>query len=354
MADVHFLDKARDLSTERYAETNRWFWVTSAIGGVALAGLLVAAIPSLGWLPFVLVGIPALLGSIGHLTGSDLSERPFALSLGCWLVGVGICAAATGGADSFLLPFLSVYSLAFFSRLPPAQAMGCTWSAFTLAMVPVLVTDWSGFVASPWLACGTAVGLLPLTLIASQMAAGELRHRSEATIDKLTGLLNRRGLTDRLDELSKQATVIDDGTPLALVASDVDHFKQINDTFGHARGDDVLRDVAYLIRKALRRFELAYRTGGEEFLVVLPGHDVATATALAESIRVAVENGKPGGVDITISLGVAVRPAAGVDVTAILEDADAAVYAAKRNGRNRVETARDPTTAHMDPPVATP
>ena len=183
------------------------------------------------------------------------------------------------------------------------------------------------------------------------MAAGELRQRSEATIDHLTGLLNRRGLTDRLDELSKQATVIADGTPLALVTADLDHFKQINDAFGHARGDDVLRDVAYLIRKALRRFELAYRTGGEEFLVVLPGHDVATATALAESIRVAVENGKPGGVDITISLGVAVRPAAGVDVTAILEDADAAVYAAKRNGRNRVETARDdPTTAHMEPP----
>lgn len=101
----------------------------------------------------------------------------------------------------------------------------------------------------------------------------------------------------------------------------------------------MLRDVAYILRKELRRFELAYRMGGEEFLVVLPGYDSAAAAHAAERIRAAIEAARPGGVDVTISMGVAVGRAADNAGDELLEQADAAVYAAKRAGRNRVAVA---------------
>ena len=140
-----------------------------------------------------------------------------------------------------------------------------------------------------------------------------------------------------------------DGTSLALVTGDIDHFKQVNDTHGHQRGDDVLRDVAYLIRKTVRRFELVYRMGGEEFLVLLPGHDLAEAGRVAERIRVAVEHGRPGGVDVTISLGAVEFGTDGSDLHTLLARADAALYTAKREGRNRVVLAPEVT-----PPAALP
>jgi diguanylate cyclase (GGDEF)-like protein len=140
-----------------------------------------------------------------------------------------------------------------------------------------------------------------------------------------------------------------DGTTLAMVTGDIDHFKQVNDTHGHQRGDDVLRDVAYLIRKTVRRFELVYRMGGEEFLVLLPGHDLAEAGRVAERIRAAVEQGRPGGVDVTMSLGAVEFGDDGSDLRSLLARADEALYTAKREGRNRVVLA-----PQVKPPPALP
>ena len=101
------------------------------------------------------------------------------------------------------------------------------------------------------------------------LQAAELHHRDEAILDPLTGLLNRHALAPRFLEISHQARLT--GQPVCMVLCDVDGFKQINDEHGHDRGDAVLRDIAYELRKRLRSFELVYRLGGEEFLTVLPG-----------------------------------------------------------------------------------
>ena len=351
VARVRQRDKTRALAGERYLASNRWFWISSTIGTAAITALLLAAIPTYGWVPFLVMGVPAILGSLGHVIGSALSERTYALCHVGWLGGVGVSASFAGGADSFVLALLPVMVLGFFGRLRPMVAVGYSWAGFLLACVPVLVSDWDGFLRSPWLLGACAAGLASLTPMAAQMAAGELHHRGEATIDQLTGLLNRRGLNERITELRQQALVIGDDTPMAVLAGDLDQFKLINDTYGHARGDDVLRDVAYIIRKQLRRFELAYRTGGEEFLVLLPGHDAAAAALVAESIRGAIEAGSPGGLTATISIGVASCPAARQDHTELLLAADNAVYAAKAAGRNCVVLAGSATSTPSRSPA---
>ena len=114
-----------------------------------------------------------------------------------------------------------------------------------------------------------------ITAIASALTEGELEHRDLAVLDALTGLLNRSSLESRAVEIEQQARLT--GGAVSLVLLDLDSFKGVNDTYGHARGDAVLRDVAYEIRKSLRSFELVYRIGGEEFLVLLPGVELTEA-----------------------------------------------------------------------------
>ena len=162
----------------------------------------------------------------------------------------------------------------------------------------------------------------------------ELQQRSEAVLDPLTGLLNRNTLELRFDELAQQAKLT--GAPVCLIACDLDHFKQVNDRHGHDRGDTVLKDAAYLLRKSLRSFELVYRLGGEEFLIVLPGSSVAEGRAIAERVRVGLEDARPGGLAVTASFGVAAGSGGDAVFEPLFRAADSALYEAKRAGRNRV------------------
>jgi diguanylate cyclase (GGDEF)-like protein len=120
---------------------------------------------------------------------------------------------------------------------------------------------------------------------------------------------------------------------------DLDRFKRVNDTYGHARGDAVLRDAAYEIRKSLRSFELVYRIGGEEFLVLLPGVELSEAVEVAERIRQSVAEGRPGELELTVSAGVAADSGGDIRYHDLFSAADAALLDAKRGGRNRVEVA---------------
>lgn len=307
------------LSRERFADTDRWFWITSSLGSFTLVVYLATAIPTYGWAPFLLSGLTTLAAPLGRIGGRQVPERQYALGHAAWIVTFGVAAAMAGGAHSFVLPLIVAYTLGFFSRLGPRAATTYALSAYGLAIVPVLVSDWRGFVDSPWLLLSCTLGMLSMTIFAAQMAASELHQRGAATIDQLTGLLNRRGLEERMTELAQQAAVIGPDTPIAVIVADLDHFKVINDTNGHPRGDDVLRDVAYIMRTTLRRFELIYRVGGEEFLVVLPGHDASAAADAAELIRTALESGRPGGLHVTISMGVAASAAEGVDIRELPE-----------------------------------
>ena len=144
------------------------------------------------------------------------------------------------------------------------------------------------------------LGLLAaVAILSTALMRSDLEHRTESVLDGLTGMLNRRALSARIDELDEQARLT--GEPVGVVIGDLDHFKLVNDEHGHARGDAVLVDVAYALRKQLRAFDLAYRVGGEEFLVLLPGATLAETEALAERLRAAVADapvGRPAGDDV--------------------------------------------------------
>ncbi|MBJ7472972.1 MAG: GGDEF domain-containing protein, partial [Solirubrobacteraceae bacterium] len=163
---------------------------------------------------------------------------------------------------------------------------------------------------------------------------GEVAQRRAAVLDPLTGLLNRAKLDERFEEVRQVA--VSRGRTVGLLLCDLDHFKLVNDHHGHAAGDAVLVATAYELRRVLADHELIYRLGGEEFAVVLPDTDLAQATAHAELIRAAVVAARPGGVDVTTSVGVAVGDPAELDFAALFAAADAALYRAKHAGRNRV------------------
>jgi two-component system cell cycle response regulator len=182
-----------------------------------------------------------------------------------------------------------------------------------------------------------------LTVIASHVAVklsnAQLYGRMEemATTDGLTGLVNHRTFQERFAEMLARAERT--GGKQALLLTDIDHFKKVNDTYGHPTGDVVLRGVAQVVRDCVRKIDLAARYGGEEFAIVLEGTDAVGARQLAERIRAEVEKqqfqSSKGPFGCTLSLGIAVYPDDGRDSKTLIANADQALYHAKHNGRNR-------------------
>ena len=155
--------------------------------------------------------------------------------------------------------------------------------------------------------------------------------------DGLTGLSNHRALMQRLNEETMRSRR--GKHSFAVIMSDVDHFKQYNDTFGHPEGDVVLKKVGALLREATRTVDCAARYGGEEFAILLPETDLAGALEVAERVRARVEAAEFPGRNVTLSIGVAVYPKHGDTAAGIIAAADAALYVAKRGGRNQVAQA---------------
>jgi diguanylate cyclase (GGDEF)-like protein len=172
-----------------------------------------------------------------------------------------------------------------------------------------------------------------------RLALTEAERRAQT--DPLTGVLNRRSLIERLDAAGLRARAR--GLPIALLFIDLDHFKEINDSFGHAAGDACLKKIIGPIQAELRQSDVIGRYGGEEFVVILSSADIAAAHPIAERIRhrvaeVLVEGFGPP-INLTCSIGVATSDTLGVWGEHLIAQADAAVYAAKRSGRNRVQVA---------------
>jgi two-component system, cell cycle response regulator len=163
--------------------------------------------------------------------------------------------------------------------------------------------------------------------------------RRQATRDQLTELWNRTAMFDILTaELTRAKR---DSNTVSILMIDLDHFKRVNDTLGHAAGDGVLREAARRMVACIRSYDSVCRYGGEEFLIILPGCDIAAATLRAQGIRLAVAKDTfqipEGPLDITCSIGVAASSGADIlDVRELIRRADEALYAAKHN-RNRVE-----------------
>jgi len=183
--------------------------------------------------------------------------------------------------------------------------------------------------------------ILSLGLVVMTKERSDERNRVLAMQDELTGLTNRRSILDTLDQ--QLAMARRSVQPLSLLMLDLDHFKRVNDSFGHLAGDEVLRQVASGIASRLRAQDVAGRYGGEEFLVILPGTTVDGAVQLAEELRKSIaagriEIGEGHPITITISIGVCGGvPTAGQRVEDLIDAADRALYSAKENGRDRVE-----------------
>lgn len=162
-----------------------------------------------------------------------------------------------------------------------------------------------------------------------------------ANTDHLTGVLSRRHFYDCIDREIARATR--DGTPLSVLMLDIDHFKRINDTYGHPVGDLVLKAFAAACQAELPATAIFGRLGGEEFALILPGTSFEAALAIAEVLRsttekTSVSTAEGAKVSFTVSSGLAVMDALDADVEALLKRCDEALYTAKRQGRNRVVT----------------
>lgn len=188
---------------------------------------------------------------------------------------------------------------------------------------------------------GTIVDISDRVALAAH--AEEARRRAEreaqaalllAATDELTGLASRRAFLGMLEQVLEEAR--DTGTDVAIALFDIDHFKQVNDQFGHLAGDDVLQSVARLARRSVRDCDLVGRLGGEEFAILMPGASMAQAVAVGERLRAACAAEShpscPGRL-VTISVGVATANAAST-TNQLIQEADEALYRAKNSGRN--------------------
>lgn len=301
------------------------------------AGLgVLAAVPWIGYVPLALFAISAgpLVAIDFWLSRADRPERVIAASMllftGLILVGVAI----TGGVHSPLLPWVAVpvVTAAARFRLPVflTFALVATGGLALAAMLgaPGALSD------DPAPLIGIVVLLAALVVAQQPLLDAEIRWRRDAVLDPLTGLLNRQGLERRFCEVAEQARVT--GRYVSLVVFDLDDFKRLNDMHGHAQGDAVLKNIAYELRKALRSFELLYRIGGEELLIILPGATLENACEIAQHVRGVIERSRPAGLHVTASFGVTSAAGAQIEFESMFEAADRSMYGAKRAGRNRV------------------
>lgn len=219
---------------------------------------------------------------------------------------------------------------------------------FTIATaIRLLVTDPEG--AEGLLYYGLPLSMVAAAVLIALGVADRLRDQrlalsdaeKRAQTDPLTGVLNRRSLVERLEAACLRARAR--GLPIALLFIDLDHFKEINDTRGHQAGDACLRAVIGPIQAELRQSDVIGRYGGEEFVVILSSADISAAGPIAERIRNRVADVRVQGfgepIRVTCSIGVATSDTLGVWGEHLIARADAAVYDAKRSGRNRVQIA---------------
>lgn len=341
-----------------------WWGAAYLIGGVAIGGWALGA-------PYLLYPASLLLTALGFVACGLVwnAARVFHHRKTSW-IGIGLGAIAWGVADS-LLPAESSIRVIFGAAIVATYAsltaselaherrktLKSKWPAIVVPtlhglvlMMPILLGDFMGAenatltISSAWVAAFAielvlySVGTVFVIFILVSDRAMKA-HKTAATVDPLTGLFNRRGfsdLTGRMIEREAKA-----GRPVTALVFDIDHFKSVNDRFGHPAGDEILKLFGSVLVHTLRGTDIVGRIGGEEFAALLPC-TVEEAAIAAERVRVAYAN---AGVQIdatplatSVSIGVA-GSAAGMDLAALLSAADTALYRAKRSGRNRVELA---------------
>ncbi|HEY7891999.1 MAG TPA: diguanylate cyclase [Solirubrobacteraceae bacterium] len=333
-----------ELDRARVIDGNDRVRVIRMIGSIAVGVALLASAPWVGWWTLVLFAL-ATLNFVNVERRIHTSPRPeivsaAAIVITLLLLSVGV--AFSGGPQSPALPWMVLPSAMVAARFRPRVVVAALVLTIVLILISTIGVDPRSTFHDPVLLIATLALLAGVVSIVWALEDAELHHRGEAILDPLTGLFNRNTLLPRFIEITYQARL--SGQPVSLLLCDVDNFKAINDSCGHDRGDAVLQDIAYELRKQLRSFELAYRLGGEEFLIVLPGIGSADAQKTAERLRATMEQLRPTGMQVTISLGLSTGLGESVDYEGLFKAADEALYEAKRTGRNRVVVASPKAT----------
>jgi diguanylate cyclase (GGDEF)-like protein len=337
------LDRARLLENSRRVSRARS--ITSAAIGLCL----IYAAPAYGWWVIGVFVLSALNTQTleARIRRSRRPEYHVAFSIIFSQALLATVAALTGGPRSAMLPLISILCVFAATRFRIAVAIAASASALLMMLVATLAAHPAETLDHPGGLLVSVALIVGISAAAQALNSAEQQYRSSAVLDPLTGLLNRQGLERRFDELAEQAGLT--GAPVSLLICDLDHFKAINDSYGHATGDEVLRDVASRLRKQLRSFELIYRFGGEEFLVLLPGATLADARDLGERLCEATRKYRPGGVAITLSVGIGTLWGDEVTFGRLFGIADRALYRAKSGGRDRVGT---PDESELPPQIA--
>jgi len=287
---------------------------------------------------------------LGETKSGDLIRAAIAAGLLLALFGAEVITPL--GSIAFQL--WPVALLPLYGTRAPGVLEGC-WG---LAVVLIVAATWLTPLADGSFAiipAGAAIAVATVTAVAVQVLS-KREHRLQllAYVDPLSGVLNRRSFLDlsgKEESRSRRRNY-----HIAVLMVDIDHFKQINDTYGHASGDSVIRGLAEICARALRPSDLVARYGGEEFIISLPETGIEQARQVADRLRATVAEATiptgTGGVHFTVSIGVAIcsRRASLADA---MRRADEALYAAKRNGRNRVEIAEMPLEIKVVEALAT-
>jgi diguanylate cyclase (GGDEF)-like protein len=319
----------------------------------AIGVALVLCGPSLGWwtLAPLMVAVFAYLILQRRLAASERPEYVVAATVGIAQLMIGVGIAMTGGPRSPALPLLLLSIVTLPARFGTHGVQAGVAATLTIMLGATLGVDPAVFIAHPQPVIFAAAAIIGLAVFGDGLMRAEVESRSTSAQDTLTGLLNRKALATHFAELAQQAEL--NGRCLCLVLVDLDHFKAVNDDYGHLAGDDVLSAVAKALRGEVREHDVVGRFGGEEFVVLLPelGRDLdgsGELHAIAERIRhristlnvtVSAPNGAMTINGLSVSVGGATFPDHGVGLEQVLEAADAALYEAKRDGRNAVRIA---------------
>ena len=304
---------------------------------VMAAALLICG-PWLGWWTLIPLAIAGVLFKLAD-EAVERVAHPEYLLFAAWTSSqlmIVMSVALSGGPSSSAMSWFAIPIVTLSARFPTRGVILGLAVTVVLMVAVCFGVDAHAVLARPPLLIMPLALTIAVAILSTALMKSDVRHRSEAVIDRLTGMLNRNSLADRTVELAHQSERT--GHPVGLIVGDLDHFKRVNDTYGHATGDAVLQDVAYVLRKQLRAFDLAYRIGGEEFLVLLPGADLTQTAAMAERLRRGVAaDTVGGGLRVTMSFGVsASKRDSAFDYKTICAEADEALYEAKRAGRDAV------------------
>jgi diguanylate cyclase (GGDEF)-like protein len=326
------MDRERMLDMDRLVAPVR----QKSFAVIAIALLLCG--PWLGWWTILLLGVAGILFRLADHVIERVS-RPEYLLFAAWAgsqIMIALAVALTGGPRSPAMAWFAIPIVTLSARFPARGVILGLGVTVVLMVAVAFGVDAHAVIDKPPLLIMPLALTIAVAILSTALMRSDVVHRSEAVIDQLTGMLNRNSLNDRTYELAQQSERT--GHPIGLIVGDLDHFKSVNDNHGHATGDAVLQDVAYLLRKQLRAFDLAYRIGGEEFLVLLPGSDVEQSAEMAERLRRGIEaETVGGGLHVTMSFGVAAsRLNTTFNFKTVCAEADAALYEAKREGRNVV------------------